>query len=251
MLDVIGSLVLGAISIAVLVVLIGQAEIRPAARFVAFAIATVCVSLLVTIAAVGGFGPGVAGPFPTPVLPFLILVILGSAAWLAWPAFRRAVLSIPLVALVGINSVRVAGVFFLMLHAEGRLAAPFSTSAGWGDIVAGAIAIPLTVRLAWKGAVPRWLLIGWNALGALDLFTAVALGALSAAGTPFRVFTEAPGTVAMGTLPWVLIPSFLVPLFLLTHLAVAVRLRAPYTEEVRTHAGSNNVLREVAVRRIA
>ena len=124
------------------------------------------------------FEPWAAGPFPTAVLPFLILVIAGSVAWLAWPAFRRAVLSIPLVALVGINGVRVAGVFFLMLHAEGRLAAPFSTSAGWGDIIAGAIAIPLAAGLAWKGTVPRWLLIGWNALGTLDLFTAVSLGAL-------------------------------------------------------------------------
>ena len=240
-----------AINMAFLVVLIGLAAIRPASKFLAFAIAATWISLIVTIAALGGFGAGIAGPFPTPVIAFLIVVIAGTAAWLAWPAFRRAVFSIPLVALVGINGVRIAGVFFLILHAQGRLAAPFSTSAGWGDIIAGAIAIPLAGLMPWKGTVPRWLLGGWNALGILDLITAIALGALSAPGTPFQVFTEAPGTNAMGTLPWVIIPAILVPLFLLTHLAIAVRLRARYTEEVRTNQPSSGLPREAAVGKIA
>jgi hypothetical protein len=251
MLDVIGALLFGAICMAVLVVLVGLAAIRQAARFVAFAIAAAWISLIVTIAALGGFGPGIAGPFPAPVIPFVSLMIAGSAAWLAWPAFRGAVLSIPLGALVAINGVRIAGVFFLILHAEGRLAAPFSTSAGWGDIIAGTVAIPLAALMAWKGTVPRWLLGAWNALGALDLITAISLGALSAARTPFRVFTEAPGTIAMGTLPWVIIPAILVPLFLLTHLAIAVRLWAPYSEITRTHERSGDMPLERTVRRIA
>ena len=110
-----------------------------------------------TIAALVGFGPGIAGPFPTPVIAFMVVVVAGLAGWLAWPAFRRALLSIPLVALVGINGVRVAGVFLLILHALGRLAAPFSTSAGWGDIIAGAIAIPAAALMTSKGTAPRWL----------------------------------------------------------------------------------------------
>ena len=251
MLDTVGAFVLGAICVADLVVLIGLAAIRPAAKFVAFAIAAASLSLIVIIAAMGGFASGSTGPFPAPVISFVILTIAGSAAWLAWPAFRRAALSIPLTALVGINGVRVAGVFFLILHAEGRLAAPFSTSAGWGDIIAGAAAIPLAALMAWKGTAPGWLLRTWNAFGALDLFTAVSLGALSAPGTPFRVFTEAPSTGAMGTLPWVIIPAFLVPLFLMTHLAVAVRLRAPYAEQARAHDPGNGLSPEAAVRRIA
>jgi hypothetical protein len=252
MLDVIGALVLGAIGMAFLVVLIGLAAIRPASKFVAFAIAAIWFSLIVMIAAAGGFvGPGITGPFPAPVAAFLILVIAGAAAWLAWPDFRRAVLSVPLVALVGINGVRVAGVFFLILHAQGRLAAPFSTSAGWGDIIVGAIAIPLAALMIGKGTVSRWLLGSWNALGILDLITAIALGALSAPGTPFRVFTEAPSTVAMGTLPWVMIPTTLVPLFLLTHLTIAARLRASYTEEVKADRRSSGLAPDAAVRRVA
>jgi uncharacterized membrane protein len=66
----------------------------------------------------------------------------------------------------------------------------------------------------------------WNAFGALDLVVAVSLGVLSAPGTPFRVFTDEPGTTAMARLPWVMIPALLVPIFLLVHLTIATKLRS-------------------------
>lgn len=72
---------------------------------------------------------------------------------------------------------------------------------------------------------PAWLGV-WNALGALDLVVAVSLGLLSAPGTPFRVFTEGPGTLAMTALPWIMVPAMLVPLYLLIHLTIAAKLRA-------------------------
>ena len=251
MLDVIGALVLGAICAADLAVLIGTAAIRATAKWVAFTIAGTWVALLVAIAAAGDFAPAAGVKFPTPIIPFVILVVGGLLAWRAWPSFRDALLSVPLVSLVGIHTVRIAGVFFLVLHAQGRLASPFAASAGWGDIIAGAGAIPLVALIAWKGTAPRWLLSVWNAVGALDLITAVSLGALSADGTPFRVFTEAPGTAAMGTLPWVMIPAFLVPLFLMTHLVIAVRLRALRTNEMKSPAASDRFAPESVVRRIA
>ena len=73
---------------------------------------------------------------------------------------------------------------------------------------------------------PAWLGL-WNALGALDLVVAVALGLLSAPGTPFRVFTAGPGTSAIAELPWIMIPTLLVPVFLLIHLTIAAKLRSP------------------------
>ncbi len=224
-LDVIGALTLGAISTADIAVLIGLAVIRPAAKVVAFVIAAAWFSLVFTIAALGGFATGAAGPLPAPVIPLLIFIIGGLVAWFAWPAFRSALLSVPLWALVGIHAFRILGVFFLVLHRQGRLAAPFATSAGWGDIITGLVAIPLAAALAWGGKVPRWLLAAWTAFGTLDLIVAITLGALSAPGTPFRVFTEAPGTAAMGTLPWAGVPTLLVPLYLMTLLTIAVRVR--------------------------
>lgn len=225
MLDLIGALLLGVICTADVTALIGLAAIRPVARLVAFVVAAAWVSLIVTIAARGGFASGVTGPFPAPAIAFLALMTGCLSGWFAWPGFRRASLSVPLSGLVGINAFRIGGVFFLILHSQGRLAAPFAISAGWGDIITGLTAIPLAALAAWKGDLPRGLLRAWTAFGALDLMVAIALGALSAPGTPFRLFWQAPGTVAMGTLPWVGVPTLLVPLYLMTHVTIAARLR--------------------------
>jgi len=230
MLDVIAALTLSAVLVIFLIVLIGAAALRPAARAYAYGIAAAWVVLMIGIAASGGFAPGVIGPVPGPVLGFGILVIAGLAAWFWWPAFRDTLLALPLSALIGINAFRIGGVFFFILFAQGRLSAPFAQSAGWGDIITGLFAIPLAAMAA-AGTLPsRRLIAAWNAFGALDLFTAILLGALSSPGTPFRLFTEGPGTVVMATLPWVMIPTILVPLWLLVHLTIARRLSSVATE---------------------
>jgi hypothetical protein len=226
MLDVIASLVLSAVLVIFLIVLIGAASLGPAARAYAYVVAAAWVVLMIGIAASGGFAQGAIGPVPGPVLGFGALVIGGLAAWFWWPAFRDTLLALPLSALIGINTFRIGGVFFLILFAQGRLSPPFAQSAGWGDIITGLVAIPLAAMAA-AGTLPsRRLVAAWNAFGALDLFAAILLGALSSPGTPFRLFTEGPGTVVMATLPWVMIPTILVPLWLLVHLTIARRLRA-------------------------
>jgi hypothetical protein len=226
MLDVIAALTTSAVLVIFLIMLIGAASLRPAARAYAYGIAAGWVVLMIAIAASGGFAPGVIGPVPGPVLGFGALVIGGLVGWFWWPAFRHTLLGLPLSALIGINAFRIAGVFFLILFVQGRLSAPFAQSAGWGDIITGLVAIPLAAMTA-AGTFPsRRLVAAWNAFGALDLFAAVLLGALSSPGTPFRLVTEGPGTVVMATLPWAMIPTTLVPLWLLDHLTIARRLRA-------------------------
>ena len=84
------------------------------------------------------------------VLPVVAFAILGTriAGW------REALMAIPLPALVAAHAVRVLGIFFLILHAQGRLPAPFAPIAGWGDIIIGATALPV----AWMAAtaMPGW-----------------------------------------------------------------------------------------------
>jgi hypothetical protein len=229
MLDIIAALTFGAMFAVDVVVIVGLAPVRPRAKLTAFLVAAVWSSTIVTIAATGGFAPGTIGPLPAPVLAFSALVLGGVIVWAASPAFRLALMQLPLPALVGINGFRIGGVFFLLLLSQGRLSAPFAPSAGWGDIVTGAAAIPLAAMAASHRPVPRGVLAMWNAFGALDLIVAITLAFLSAPGTPYQMFTDPPGTVVMTTLPWIGVATLLVPLYLLTHLTIAARLRSMKT----------------------
>ena len=88
--------------------------------------------LIVAMAALGGFAPGAIGAVPAPVFAFAALLLLLLGSWFLLPRFRRALLALPLPALVGLNVARLGGVFFLILAADGRLSAPFAPVAGWG-----------------------------------------------------------------------------------------------------------------------
>lgn len=225
MLDIIGAIVITAIYAAIIGVLVGLSPLPGTAKLRACAIAALWPAIIILIAALGGLAPGVTGPVPVPVLLLLSMLAVLFGSWWLSPGFREALLAVPLIALVGLNATRLVGVFFLLLAVDGRLSAPFAPSAGWGDIAVGVTAIVLALAMMRGIARPIWL-AAWNVLGILDLLSAVSLGALSAPGTPFRVFTEGPGTQAIGALPWTLIPATLVPLFLLIHFTIAVRLRS-------------------------
>jgi hypothetical protein len=222
--DMIGAVAATAVYATLVGVLVGFSPVGGPTKLAAVAAAAVWGGIVVVTAALGGFAPGATGAVPGPVFAFVGLLALLLAAWSLLPGFRSALLSVPLPALVGLHAGRLGGVVFLILASDGRLSGPFAPIAGAGDMLVAALAIPLAA-LAASGARPAWLGV-WNVLGALDLAVAVSLGALSAPGTPFRVFTEGPGTLAMTALPWVMIPTLLVPLYLLMHLAIAVRLRS-------------------------
>ena len=179
-------------------------------------------------------GFGAAGTFNYPAglgtprlgaavtLPVAIIAIMAIRA----TALRAALLSIPLSTLIGVNAVRVLGLFFVLLYTNGRLPAPFAPTAGWGDIFIGATALPVAWAASRRALAWRTLILVWNSLGLLDLIAAVGLGVASAEGSPLRVFYGEPSTAIMAGLPWLLIPAFLVPNLILTHLAVFRAIRA-------------------------
>jgi hypothetical protein len=154
------------------------------------------------------------------VIPIVVLIVLATLV----PGGRRALSAIPLPALIAVHAIRIIGFLFLLLFAAGRLSAPFAPSAGWGDIVAGASAVPVAWALASRVPGARWLVVLWNSVGLLDLISAAGLGMTSAAGSPLQVFFDAPGSAVMATLPWAIIPVFLVPQLIVGHLAVYWRL---------------------------
>ena len=221
MLDVLGTVLLTALAVTLVVVLVpreghGMTRARLAAGLSAW---FVVAALL-----------GAAGVFASRVLP--VGVAVGLAVFLpviagARPVSRSLGHGIPLGTLVSVHVGRVLGVAFLMLYSAGRLPFTFAHSAGWGDIATGVLAIPVAWAIRRQAPGWRWYTAAWNTLGMADLLAAVTLGVGSAPGSLVRFNFEAPGSGAITSFPWVLIPAFFVPLFLLTHLAIFASLAAP------------------------
>ena len=168
---------------------------------------------------IGPEGLGAPGLGAAVVAPAAIL----AALFAFLPSIRSAMLSISLPALVAVHAIRILGVIFVVLYAQGRLPAPFAPSAGWGDIGVGVVALPVAALIARFGARVRPLALLWNIIGFADLVDAIALGALSAPG-PLQVFAGPPTSALMTTAPWLIIPVFLVPCLLFIHIVIFARL---------------------------
>jgi len=169
------------------------------------------------------------GAFASSALP--VGVALGIAVFVpvlvgAPIIVRTQAHGVPLATLVGVHAGRVLGAAFLLLYAAGRLPYTFAHSAGWGDIAVGVTALPVMWAIRRQSAGWRWITAAWNVLGMADLLTAVTLGVGSAPGSLVRFNFEPPGSAAIVTFPWALIPAFFVPLFLLTHVGVFAALVA-------------------------
>jgi hypothetical protein len=199
--------------------------------------------LVLVLGATGLIGPerlGAPGLGAAVVLPAAMLTALFAFV----PSIRGAMLAIPLPALVAVNAIRLAGVLFVALYAQGRLPAPFAPSAGWGDIAVGAVALPVAALIARFGSRVRLLALLWNLVGFADLVDAITLGAMSAPG-PLQVFVGPPTSALMTTAPWLIIPGFLVPSLLFIHIVIFARLlkteaRAPADRWRAASAASPN-----------
>ena len=163
-----------------------------------------------------------AGP-PALAAAVILPVVALSVAFFSFPSIKAAAMVMPLPALEAVHAARILGISFVLLYAAGRLPAPFAPIAGWGDIFVGVAALPVAWAMSRYGARVRRLTLVWNALGLLDLVTAIGLGATSAPG-PIQIFTGPPDSAIMTTLPWLLIPGFLVPSYMFFHIVIFYRL---------------------------
>lgn len=220
MLDLLGTVA----TVALIVFLVSTLLVFMEASRTAKTWAAALLGLWIGLATAGSAAGWAAMPRPFPIMGVFLAVPLTAALLAtAWPAARGALLSLPLRLLVGLNVGRVFAVLFLMLGADGRLSGPFPHSAGWGDIITGAVALPL-LGLAREPARHRTILHLWNAFGFLDLVAAIALGVMSAQGSALQVY-PAPGSEAMQQLPWSFVPTVLVPMWLILHVIIWVKLR--------------------------
>src|SRR6266480_3430302 len=164
-------------------------------------------------------GLGAPGLGIAVALPIAILCSVVACVKSLREGFRR----VPLWLLVGVHTVRVLGITFVILYSAGRLPAPFAPVAGWGDIFVGVTALPVAWFAYRRPGNTRLLLWIWNLIGTADLIAAVGLGVISSPGPQRLIFAE-PSSAIMTTLPWLLIPGFLVPLLIAVHISVFIRL---------------------------
>jgi hypothetical protein len=226
MLDLIGAIV-GMAAVAInLVASTTALPGPPARRLILAGIAGAWVGLASGLGAAGAldFSPNQ----PIPLIAVLVAAPLLTVGVLAliYPGVRSVLLAVPMRLLIGLNAMRIFGVLFLLLTVAGRLSGPFPWSAGIGDIITGAVAIPLAMQVARSAQRPTRAITRWNIFGILDLVVAVGLGITSAAGSPLQFIHAGVGSQAMQQLPFCLVPAVLVPFYLITHGIIAAQLRA-------------------------
>jgi hypothetical protein len=116
------------------------------------------------------------------------------------------------------HTLRVVGVLFLIVLAQGNLPAAFALPAGLGDIAIGLAAPFVALQLA-RGT-GRAGAVRFNVLGILDLVVAGIIGFL------LLGFVEVtPSTALLTLLPLALIPTTAVPLTIALHIVSLRRLR--------------------------
>lgn len=152
---------------------------------------------------------------PPPIM-LLVMISLLLVVRLAFSVTGTAMAKLPFAMLIGLQAFRLP--LELVMHhaaAEGRMPVQMSYS-GWNfDIVTGITAIPVA-WLAFGGKAPRWLLMGWNALGSLLL---AAIVGIAVASTPvFAAFGPDRLNTWIADAPFVWLPCVLVPAALLGHL---------------------------------
>lgn len=223
MLDLIGTTVLTAAIAVNLNAAITMMPLSSAQKLTTVAIAGLWIGLAVALATTGIYAVNTT---PVPAIGVMagLPVVAACVAALLFASVREALLALPTSLLVGLNIMRVFGAFFLLLAAQDRLSGLFPQSAGWGDVIVGLTAIPLTIAMTRNSRANRGALFAWNLFGTLDLFAAVSLGIMSAPGSPLQVFGGTIGSTAVTALPWSSIPTLLVPFYLVTHAVIFAQL---------------------------
>jgi hypothetical protein len=144
-------------------------------------------------------------------------------AYRTLPAVRAWALGLDLALLTALQSWRVLGGGFLMLHAFGLLPALFAWPAGLGDVLVGAFAPFATLAVlrqtpGWRARV-LWL----NLAGLVDFVAAVGTGVLTSQA--IGLLPGEPPQTLMAQLPLSLIPTFAVPVWIILHLVSLAQLR--------------------------
>lgn len=164
-------------------------------------------------------------------------LVAGLLPLIVSPYFRRVVLAIPEKWLVGLHAIRIGGYAFLALADMKLLPAVFALPAGYGDVIAGLLAVEIVYLLAGKKSYIRPLAFAWSAFGLLDLVNAEVSGFIYI--TPFLARLAEAG-VPLGYFQYVLIiPTFMVPIFFTLHIYFLYQLLS--VPATKTHTVQTSV----------
>ncbi len=165
-----------------------------------------------------GFGKSVVGD--SAAVPVFYL----AAAALLAILFSRRLLGdgVPQQLLIALQLFRPIGMIFVLENVRGTLPASFAQPAGWGDLLAGIVALAVLVRYP-KGPVPAAAVILVAVVGLVDFASAFFFGFTSSA-SPVQLFAfDNPNQVLL--YPLGLIPVFLVPYAVIAHILSLWQLR--------------------------
>jgi hypothetical protein len=159
---------------------------------------------------------------PRPLL--LLLPTLGLPLWLGGSRVGAALSRAPLWLLVGLHAFRLPLELLMHRAAEEGVMPPQMTYTGVNfDVVTGVTALVVATLVA-IGRAPRWLVVGWNALGTLLLFVVVGVAVSSL--PLFAAFGRDPSHLNTWVLyfPFVWLPAGAVSVAVLGHLLLWRRL---------------------------
>lgn len=152
---------------------------------------------------------------PVPQVVLLGLTIGLGLLLARWRRLREWAMRVDLRVPILFHVVRFVGFYFLVLYGRGELPWGFAVLGGWGDNVAAAGAI--LVSLLPAGAAFRRGALAWNTYGLLDILGVVVTAARSAIADP--------GSMSpLLRLPLSLLVLFVVPVIIVSHVLIFVRL---------------------------
>lgn len=172
------------------------------------------------------FEPVTARTAPLVPVTIAALTLAQVLAYRRAPALRAWLARLDARWLVAWHVLRLPiGVRFLQLGSTGQIPAPLALRAGYGDVLAGALALAAIAALtaAPRARASRALALAWNALALLDILVVVA----SVAKIIF--VDRAPEQLAgLMRAPGAALPLFVVPTVLSTHAYLFARLRGAH-----------------------
>jgi hypothetical protein len=195
-------------------------------RFAGMAVVGVLWFWLVLYLGNAGFFDAAEEAFPTSMIAGITVPLLVFAidTWFLGRRIFRSLWEASPAVLTRLQVYRVAGTFFWVEWAMGRLPAGFAIPAALGDIAVGISAVFVADGLECDASACRLHAKWWNILGVADLVIAVFLG-ITFSHTILGVFAGPITTHSVALFPLSLIPTFLVPLSLILHGVALIRSR--------------------------